>query len=178
MPTPSILPLIQQQGDPYAFYTAMRREHPVAYDGMLGMWSLFRFQKVREVLADHALFSSDPKNAGRPLFGGLPQRLNLLNTDPPRHRQLRDLITRAFTPRAVAGLEPRIAQLAGQLLDRVAARGEMDLVADFAYPLPATVIAELLGVPPADRERFAEWANRILAATQNPGGVPSGPAAP
>ena len=62
------------------------------------MWSVFRYEEAREALADHAFFSSDPRKAARPLFGGLPQRPNLLNTDPPRHRQLRDLITRAFTP--------------------------------------------------------------------------------
>src|SRR5581483_7467374 len=109
---PSILPLIRQTTDADAFYATMRRDHPLARDPVLGMRSVFRYDDVRFVLSDHELFSSDAKKAGRGLFAGLPQRPNLLNTDPPRHRQLRDLITRAFTPRAAAALEPRIAALA------------------------------------------------------------------
>src|SRR5689334_20897044 len=119
---PSILPLIQQTTDPYAFYAVMRRDYPVTYDGMgtRGMWSVFRYDEAREARANHSLYSSDPKRGKRPSFGSLPQRPNLLNTDPPRHRQLRDLITRAFTPRAVASLEARVARLADDLLDAIA----------------------------------------------------------
>ena len=76
---PSILPLIQQTTEPYAFYRAMRRDHPVTYDGMgmLGIWSVFRYDEAREALVDHAVFSSDPKKGKRPVFGSLPQRPTL-----------------------------------------------------------------------------------------------------
>jgi cytochrome P450 len=83
--------------------------------------------------------------------------------DPPRHRQFRSLVSQAFTPRAIARLEPRIAELTEELLDRTEGRTRIELVADLAYPLPVTVIAELLGVPAADRPRFKLWADALLA---------------
>jgi cytochrome P450 len=87
---------------------------------------------------------------------------HMLNKDGDDHRRLRRLVTRAFTPRMVEGLRPRIQEIADDLIDAVEARGEMDLVDDFAFPLPITVIAELLGVPPADRERFRDWSNAMV----------------
>ena len=82
--------------------------------------------------------------------------------DPPRHTKLRALISKAFTPRVVANLEPRIRELSRQLLDETIERGEMDLAADFAVPLPMRVIAEMLGVPAADWPRYRRWSDAIL----------------
>jgi cytochrome P450 len=82
--------------------------------------------------------------------------------DPPRHTRLRALITRAFTPRSVANLEPRIRELSRQLLDQAIERGEMDLAADFSIPLPMMVIAEMLGIPLADLPRYKRWSDDIL----------------
>ena len=82
--------------------------------------------------------------------------------DPPRHTKLRALISRAFTPRSVAGLEPRIRELSRELLDRAIERGEMDLAADYSVPLPMMVIAEMIGIPGADWPRFKRWSDVIL----------------
>jgi cytochrome P450 len=96
----------------------------------------------------------------------------MIFADPPRHTKLRALVSRAFTPRSSAALEPSIRQLSGELLDRVTGRGEMDLVADFAAPLPMLVIGEMLGIPAADRPQFQTWADAILGMSYTIGGPP------
>ena len=108
--------------------------------------------------SDHSAFSSR--------MGGGPIGASLLGADPPRHTQLRALVTQAFTPRAVARLEPRITAIVQELLDRAAPRGAMDVVLDFAYPLPVIVIAEMLGIPAEDRERFKAWSDAVVAGAQ------------
>ena len=81
---------------------------------------------------------------------------SMLFVDPPDHTRLRTLVNKAFTPPAIARLRARVEELVDELLDRTAGAGKMDLVDDLAYPLPVTVICELFGVPPADRERFRD----------------------
>src|SRR5258708_20419346 len=91
---------------------------------------------------------------------------------PPRHRQLRNLVTQAFTPRSVAQLSERITAIINALLDQVAARGHMDIVDDLSYPLPVIVIAEMLGIPQEDRERFKAWSDAVVGATYPERGNP------
>ena len=93
-----------------------------------------------------------------PLMG----RPNLLNTDPPDHARLRTLVSKAFTPRMIEQLRPRIQQITDELLDAVQAQGTMDLIADFAYPLPITVISDMLGIPVAHRQQFRSWTQAIV----------------
>jgi cytochrome P450 len=143
--------------DPYPLYERMRRESPVARDPHTGRWMLFGYDAVKRALHDHASFSSAVSAPGT-----VPARW-LIFADPPRHAKLRALILRAFTPRAVASLEPRIRDLARALLDARLAAGEMDLVADFAVPLPLMVIAEMLGAPAAEWPRFRRWSDDIVA---------------
>src|SRR5262245_40013621 len=157
-----VLPGPENQLDPYPFFARMRREHPVAWDEERQLWGVFRYDDVRAVLTDDARFSSDFRKGPGSRFATRPGRRNLLNTDPPRHRHLRDLVNQAFTPRAVSRLKPRIEAITRDLLDRVADQREFDLVRDLAYPLPVTVVAELLGVPAADRARFGAWAAQII----------------
>jgi cytochrome P450 len=102
----------------------------------------------------------DPSEAGQ-LFAA-----SLITTDPPRHRQLRSLVTQAFTPKAVAALAPRISYLTEELLDRIASIGTADLIAGLAYPLPVIVIAELMGIPSDDRDRFKQWSDVIVSQTR------------
>ena len=92
----------------------------------------------------------------------------MLNKDGADHRRLRKLVTKAFTPRMVEQLRPRIQEIADELIDAVESRGEMDLVDEFAFPLPITVIAELLGIPVADRDRFRRWTNAIVTPALTP----------
>ncbi len=97
---------------------------------------------------------------------------HLLNMDPPDHTRLRALVHKAFTPRMVDNLRPRIHQIADELLDEMASHDELDLLARYAFPLPITVIAEMLGVPAADRDRFRDWSNTILFSTDPDEAVP------
>src|SRR5215208_3285393 len=159
------------------FSEEMRRNPYPAFDRMRGaspfhvpqfdVWMILDFQGVKRALVDHDAFSSDLSHA--------PGHRNpgewFIFFDPPRHTKLRALISRAFTPRVVAELEPRIRELSRQLLDEAVERGEMDLAADFAVPLPMRVIAEMLGVPAADRSRFTRWNDVILNMSYTiPGG--------
>jgi cytochrome P450 family 109 len=140
----------------YDWFRRMREEHPVVRDDQFGMpwWHVFRYEDVARVLTDHARFSSRV-----PAFEHGPLGDTMIAKDPPDHRKLRGLVNLAFTPRAVARLSVRVADLTAGLLDRVGPRGEMDVVADFAGPLPAQVICELLGVPEADWDAVRSWAH-------------------
>lgn len=105
--------------DPFPHYGRMREAAPVFHDEQSGSWHVFRYDDVQRVLSEHATFSSrmggdDPSETGQ-LFAA-----SLITTDPPRHRQLRSLVTQAFTPKAVDALAPRISKLTEELLDRVA----------------------------------------------------------
>lgn len=156
LPLPEQMPLPIEIHEVLAGAARMREWRPVAYDTRTGLWDVFRYDDVERVLTDYAHFSSEQAMGG----GGLSE--SLIAMDPPRHRQLRALITQAFTPRAVARLEPRIRAITQQLLDQVRHAGTMDLIADLAYPLPAIVIAELLGVPSAERDTFKRWSDAII----------------
>ena len=127
--------------NPYPVYDQLRRASPLFQVPGTGPWMIFDYEGVKRVLADHEAFSSR--------YG--PEWLIFL--DPPRHTKLRALISRAFSPRVVANLEPRIRELSRQLLDPAIERGGMDLAADFAVPLPLLVIGAMLGIPAADRPR-------------------------
>lgn len=142
-------------------YRIMRDTDPVAWDPKLEAWNVYRYSDVAAVLSDHTTFSSDFSEV-------FPSRSeftegNILGMDPPRHHQLRSLVSQVFTPRAIGRLEGRIAGLTEELLDGTGGRSHIELVADLAYPLPVIVIAELLGVPAADRPQFKEWADALLS---------------
>lgn len=116
---------------------------------------VFRYQDVQKILLDTKTFSSH-LNYGRGLND------SLVNSDPPRHRKLRDLVTQQFTPRMISQLEERIATIVHRLLDKVITTGSMDIVDDLAHPFPTTVIAELLGVPVEDSGQFRIWSDTMM----------------
>ncbi len=151
--------------DPFPWYERMRRESPAMVDPHSGALSVFGYDDVQRVLSDFEAFSSD--RGGRD--GSSALGASLISSDPPRHRQLRNLITQAFTPRAVAQLAPRITAITGELLDQVAAAGRMDFIEDLAYPLPVIVIAEMLGIPTSERAQFRRWSDAIVS----PGAAPA-----
>jgi cytochrome P450 len=151
--------------DPYPTYRRLREEFPVHHNARLGFWTLSRYDDVMDALQKPDLFIS-----GKGVMVGLPAGDDgkatasvplLITTDRPRHTQLRALVSRAFTPRRVARLEPRIRSITRTLLDNLKGRREFDLVRDFSAPLPTIVIAELLGVPPEDQEWFKEKSNLV-----------------
>ncbi len=151
-----------QSLDPFPWYAQMRATSPVFQDRQRGSWNVFRYDTVVRVLSDYETFSSQFGQGGGE-DAGQPFAASLISTDPPRHRQLRNLVTQAFTPRAVEALAPRISAIVDELLDRVMAQGTLDVIKDFGDPLPVIVIAELLGVPSADRARFKAWSDAIVS---------------
>ena len=166
--------------DPYSVFAQMREHDPVfsqpGIDGETMIWFVTRHDDVAAVLLDDERFVRDPRLAltEDELAGSeLPAPLqaidnHMLNRDGEDHRRLRRLVTKAFTPKVVEQLRPRIQAIADELLDAVETRGSMDLSAEYAFPLPITVIAELLGVPTADQRRFEEWSNAIITPAIEP----------
>ncbi|HEU4882461.1 MAG TPA: cytochrome P450 [Longimicrobium sp.] len=151
--------------DPYPLYARLREASPLLHDPRMDAWMVFDYDGVKRTLQDHESFSGSPATAGRPAPDWF------IFADPPRHTRMRGLLARAFTPRSVAALEPRIRWLSRALLDRSIERGEMDLAADFSVPLPLLVIAEMVGIPVADRPRFNRWGDVILDLSHTlPGG--------
>ena len=160
---------------PFEFYARMRRLNPVVYDERKNIWGVFRYTDVHSILADYKTFSSGPQKLDSPSLSSSEahknttaaafQRPSLLQSDPPYHRILRGVIASAFTPMIIAKLEPHIENVAHETLNQVIEKGRMDLIDDLAYPLPVTIIAELLGVPIEDRYLFRGWADRIVSST-------------
>jgi cytochrome P450 len=170
MPAPLAAPNPLDPGfrrDPFPLYEAARRGHPVlVHEGLpLPVASVFRYEDCQAILRDPESWSNEfplPRQAG-----GVAEDLpppSMLGTDPPAHTRLRSLVNKAFTPRIVQRLEPRMREIADTLLDAALDAGEVDLVAALAYPLPVVVIAEILGIPPADRERFKHWSDEAVAS--------------
>ncbi len=145
--------------NPYPTYDRLRAASPVVHLAAFDLWMILDYESVRRALTDHAVYSSD--------LSHVPGQGNpgewFLFFDPPRHTRLRALISKAFTLRVVADLEPRIRELSRRLLDAAIARSEVDLVEEFSGPLPMRVIAELLGIPAEDWPRYRRWSDAILA---------------
>ncbi len=150
--------------DPYEVHARLRAELPavpVAMPGGNRVWLVTRYDDVRAALADPRLFKDHRK---RPGGGSGPLGANMINTDPPDHERLRRLVASAFTMRRVEQMRPRIEKITAALLDEMAGNDEVDLVSAFAFPLPVTVICELLGVPTGDRDSFRAWTGAILGS--------------
>jgi cytochrome P450 len=170
------------RAETYETFARMREEDAVfcqpGIDGETMLWFVTRHDDAVAVLLDEERFVRDPALALTPdelaaAQSGMPDGLafidtHMLNKDGADHRRLRKLVTKAFTPRMVEQLRPRIQQIADELIDAMESRGEMDLVDEFAFPLPITVIAELLGIPVADRDRFRRWTNAIVTPALTP----------
>ncbi|GHF65335.1 cytochrome P450 hydroxylase [Streptomyces mashuensis] len=160
--------------DPYPYYARLRAGAPVARVPLANgthAWLVTGYDEARSVLADPRFSNVPPRAAGRPRPDSPDRRAraclerHMLNSDAPDHLRLRRLTTAAFTPRRVDALRPRIEELTdgllAQLSGRLAREGRADLVDDFAFPLPVLVIAEVLGVPEADRDELREWTYRV-----------------
>jgi cytochrome P450 len=160
--------------DPYAQYAAVREVEPV-HRTPIGAWAVFRYDDVFRLLRDPKLSVEERHVASRPVHPNPEiQRMMeeretrgnraMLNLDPPDHHRLRRLVAKVFTPRMVEGLRPRVQQLVDEHLDAVVARGtgEMDVIADLAFPLPFVVISEMLGVPDRNRAELREWSGAIV----------------
>jgi cytochrome P450 len=169
--------------DPYRQYARLRTLAPV-HQSPLGPWSLTRYDDCSRLLRDPNLSVEERNSAysGRDaLFeaAGEERRRRgtraILNLDPPDHTRIRRLVSKAFTPRRVEELVPRVQGLVDGMLDAAAARGEMDVIADLAFPLPFAVISEMLGMPEADRLQLREWSHTLVRSLEpltDPADVP------
>jgi cytochrome P450 len=170
------------KADPFPFYARLRAEAPVypviLPDGRTA-WLVTRYDDVAAVLKDER-FAKDPLNALSPEQHARqpwiprfarPLTRNMLDVDPPDHTRLRGLVHKAFTPRLVERMRGRAQALCDRLLDRARGRGRLDLIRAYAQPVPTTIIAEMLGVPVADRPRFQRWSQALLAAGASRWGV-------
>ncbi|MBO0782561.1 MAG: cytochrome P450 [Ktedonobacteraceae bacterium] len=151
---------------PHVFYAQLRSVGPLHYVEGLNTWILTTYEDALFVLKDPR-FVKDRKKVLEPQQderNTLQEVIfqNMLTVDPPDHTRLRRLVSKAFTPRMIEQLRPRVQQIADELLDEVQEKGSMDLIMDFAYPLPITVISEMLGIPVADRKSFRAWTQAIV----------------
>jgi cytochrome P450 len=156
-------------GDPYPAYKVLRSTSPVCWNDVNKFWALLKYEDVRYVSTNPALFSSakgitipDPEQPT------LVQENNPIMIDPPRHRQLRKLISSGFTRRQISRLEPKIRELASGILDKIEPGSTYEFAEQIAAPLPTWMIADLLGAPPDDWEQFRTWSDAIAAQSADP----------
>jgi cytochrome P450 len=151
--------------NPYPCYAELRRHAPVCQVPALGCWAVSRYEDVVSILKDPATFSSASLMTAMSDLNAVPGVPFMVASDPPVHTRLRKLVNRAFTPRAVAEMGPRIREIARQLLKDMEQRNEFDLVSELATPLPVIVIAEMLGIEPERRGQFKQWSDDLTAVT-------------
>jgi cytochrome P450 len=160
--------------DPYPVYRALRAHAPVYKNPEMGFWALSRHADVvagfkdSERLCNSGGISLEMGDLG----SDMSAVLSILGMDPPRHTRMRGLVSRGFTPRRVAGLEPRVRQMATAYIDRFAEKGHCDFVAEFAGRLPMDVVSEMLGVPESDRDTLRAWADTVLHRDEGVRSVP------
>ncbi len=159
--------------DPYPFYRSLRESAPIHYEDTLGGWVFTRYDDVSAMLRNHDvirppvtdyLFASVPQ-ADRDEMAVFERQLGMALpfTNPPHHTRLRKLVSKAFTPRAVEAMRPRIQQITDGLLDKIEASGGGDLISTVNYPLPSTVVMEFIGVPAPDHARMTFLATEMMA---------------
>jgi cytochrome P450 len=167
------------RANPYPHYKSLLTGPPRKVETFFPIALIARYADVATVLRDQHRFSS--VQIERPEFQqpddpfGQGRLKTMLFSDPPDHTRLRRLVSRDFTPKRIRELEPRIREIARALLDKVAAKGEFDVMADLANALPVMVIAEMLGVPAERYETFKHWSDIIIAADNNLPGSPQPP---
>ena len=159
--------------DPYPLFHRMRAEAPVYWSGVLNSWVLTRYEDVVSTMRDARLLSSAQRMTTLldQLPEGMREEVRLVDhhyaatlpfLNPPEHTRIRGLVNKSFSPRIIENMRSRIQEIADQLLDAVHGAAKMDLIGDFAFPLPVTVISALVGVPLEDRGKFKYWTNEIF----------------
>ncbi|MFY0579764.1 cytochrome P450 [Cystobacter fuscus] len=166
-----MLPAVQ--ADPYPYYATLRENAPVYFNEQLGWYIVSRYEDVIAITKNPAVFSSaravvrpeqlDAAEKVAPTAVRAFRRGILLSEDPPLHTKTRSVVSRAFTPKRIAEMEPRIRRLARELISQLPHSGEFDLIKDLAEPLPLIVIAEMMGAEPGLRHEFKRWSDNAVA---------------
>lgn len=151
--------IVPEELIPLAKFRQMREFTPVQFQERSGDWHVYKYADVKAVFSDHELYSSQLRSSPP---AEEPIEASILRRDPPKHRQMRSLVSQAFTPRAVESLIPLMESVTHELLDMAESKGTVDALHDFAGPLPIIVIAEMLGIPPADRQQFKLWSDALV----------------
>jgi cytochrome P450 len=156
-----------EQFNPYRWYRQMLDNERAIYHRETNTWHAFRYADVKQVLSNHEYFSSERTRTILSVGadnseGKLTDKMNILNVDPPNHRKSRSLLSAAFTPHSLQLWEPRIQEVINGLIHDMAAQPKIDIVNQFAIPLPIIVMAELLGVPSLDRLQFKKWVDILF----------------
>src|SRR6266540_1184494 len=173
--------------NPYPIYASLREQAPIVWSAGVGAWLVTAYDEAVAVLQDHRTFSNQDRGCScgairevaMPSDGCAPSNPDLghtavqafasptmLNADPPDHTNLRGLASTAFTPRAVALLEPRMREVVEELLSPLTTGAAFDAVNVLAYPLPVIMIAEMLGIPPEDRDSFKRWSDDVVSLNE------------
>ncbi|PGC32567.1 cytochrome P450 [Bacillus pseudomycoides] len=150
--------------DAYEIYKESRKLQPIlfVYKGELGNeWLITRYEDALAFLKDPRL-KKDPANVFEKV------ETNMLNSDPPDHNRLRSLVQKAFTPKMISQLDDRIQHIADTLLDHAEQKRSLNLVNDYAFPLPINVISEMLGIPKEDQEKFRVWSHAVIDSPETP----------
>ena len=171
--------------DPYPTYAAFRAVDPVHWGlpsmhGLPGSWYCFAYDDNARVLGEPETFASDPKSVGMSAAGEEPKSYGTVSDifsrwlggmDPPEHRRLRSIMAKAFTPRRISEMKPRVQAITGELLRKALDRsdGKIDVIADLSFPLPMSVVGSALGVPSDDWILFQTWAKQIMPAIDRAG---------
>jgi cytochrome P450 len=161
--------------DPYPHWQALRESSPVHHTP-LDLWVLTRYDDVLQFVRDPTFSVEDGNARPGPMAEITRQVLGeepvddgahaMLNRDAPDHTRLRKLVSKAFTPKVIAGLRPRIQQLVDEALDRIEPSGEMELIGDLAFPLPFAIISEMLGMPATDSAQLREWSGTLVRSLE------------
>lgn len=165
--------LPEMRDDPYPIYRRLRENDPVHYSQVIRSWVLTRHADVLSFFSNDEQLSSDRTKAAK-YKGHAPKTLGTFQSDPPHHTRIRTLVTKAFTPRVIDGMRERIERIVAVLLDGMATSDEADVMSQFAYPLPMTVISEILGVPAADHEKFHRWGRSFAKSVDHVYAKPKG----
>lgn len=166
------------RANPYPFYAELQREEPVHWDEPRKSWVITRYADVTAVLRDRRFSNARGLEA---VFARLPEEARVQaspiqrffssmmhHTDPPYHTRLRGLVSKAFTPRVVEQMRPLVQRVTDDLLDAAANKEKVDVILDFAYPLPLTVVAHLLGVQAERHDQLKKWSENVVAAVGMP----------
>lgn len=166
----------EQRRDPYGFYAEARAEGPLLRHPVVPILNAFRYADVVAILKDDSRFSSNFEPAAEAMMSPEAREVAarrrredlppmMIFTDGQQHHRLRSLVNQAFTPRMIDRLRPRMAQIADGLLDECMGAGTIDAIEQYAHPLPLIVIAEMIGVPISDRDRFKNWSDSLVGST-------------